>query len=52
MADVSYNSWIELYQEFKKRRLGWRPSPDKNEGTRCGMYSRRLHIYPSKGISV
>jgi hypothetical protein len=46
MAGVEYNSWVELYKEFKKRDLGWRSPPYNSRSSYMGMHSKRLLVYP------
>ena len=47
MAGVGYNTWVELYQEFKNRKLGWRSPPDISRSCKMGAHSMRVLVLPS-----
>jgi len=50
MAGFEYNSWKGLYEEFKKRRLGWRSPPYNSRSSYMGMHSKRLLVYSLGGF--
>jgi hypothetical protein len=46
MAGFEYESWIELYKEFKNRDLGWRSPPCSIRSSTMGTHGKRLLVYP------
>lgn len=42
--DFTYDSWVELYQGFKERRLGWRSPTDTSKGSRFSHFGSRVLV--------
>ena len=45
MADSAAMNWVDLYEEFKTRHVGWRSPPRGSRSSRFGAWSERLLIH-------
>ena len=50
MAGAEYDSWIELYREFKNRHVGWRSPPDVCGSYNLGSHSMRVLVRPFNSV--
>jgi hypothetical protein len=51
MANSEAMTWVDLYEEFKTRHLGWRSPPRSSRSSQFGAWSERLLIH-QMGVSV
>jgi hypothetical protein len=50
MADSVAMNWVDLYEEFKTRHVGWRSPPRGSRSSRFGAWSERLLVH-QMGVS-